>query len=142
MKKLLFGALALVLFAGAGCKKDKAADPVCELSSTTIQGNYKLTAVTLQVASLPEADVYNDFYDACDKDDIYGFGANSVFTLTDSGIQCSPSNSHVSTWSLTGNLLNVTDEDISGTVTFFSCNMFVVSQVDATNTYKYYPILI
>ena len=131
MKKLLFGALALVLFAGAGCKKDKN-DAICELNSTTIVGNYKLTAATMQSgASSPEVSVLNTYYEPCELDDIRSLNADNTFAYQDLGTVCNPSGSLTGTWSLSGNNLSIVDNGDTSViaVSSFNCNSFVVVSV-------------
>ncbi len=131
MKKLLFGAMALVLFVGAGCKKDKK-DATCELNSASIVGNYKLTAATMQSGtSSPEVSILNTFYQPCELDDITTYNANNTFAYQDQGTVCDPSGSYTGTWSLSGsNLLQIENGDTTlMPISSFSCNNFVVSTI-------------
>ena len=131
MKKLLFGAMALVLFVGAGCKKDKD-DATCDLSSASIVGSYKLTAATMQSGtSSPEVSVLNTFYQPCEIDDVYTLNANNTFAYMDQGTVCDPSGSYTGTWSLSGNNLFVIDsgDTTALPISSFSCNNFVVSTI-------------
>ena len=138
MKRILFGALALVLFAGAGCKKDKD-DANCDLNSTTIVGNYKLTAATTQSSpSTPEVSVLNSFYEACELDDIRSLNANNTFAYQDLGTVCDPSLSLTGTWSLSGNNLTVVDGGDTSvlTISSFNCNSFVITTIEAGVTLR------
>lgn len=136
MKKLLFGALALILFAGVGCKKDK--DATCDLSSAALVGNYKVTAATSQTGTDPAVDVFEANFDACERDDVYNFSENNTFTLSDVGVLCDPTSNETGTWALNGNVLTVnSDGDISNlTLESFGCNSFVISQAALGTTLR------
>lgn len=140
MKKLLFGALALFLFVGVGCKKDSTngGGTTCVLSSEALQGNYKVTAATLQPPNGTETSIYDQEFDECDKDDIYTFSANSVLTVTDAGTVCTPSNSGAGTWNLNGNAITiVAGETLAGTIDGFSCNAFIFVFQSPQGTVRY-----
>ncbi|MEO5968204.1 MAG: lipocalin family protein [Ferruginibacter sp.] len=131
MKKFLFGAFALIIFAGTSCKKDK--DATCDLSSSSLSGNFKVTAATTQTGTNPEVNVYEAFFQVCERDDIFKFAENNTFTVTDAGVVCDPTSADSGTWALSGNVLTINSGgDISTfTVSNFNCNSFIISDVDA-----------
>ncbi len=136
MKILLLSTLAVIFMLSAGCKKDKK-DATCSLNSNAFEGSYKITSATFQIGNLPEENIFDTEFDVCEKDDIYSFGANSVFTLTDAGIICDPTNSATGTWGLNGNILTFSDGDIlAGTISNFSCNSFQVSFIEVGGALK------
>lgn len=129
--------MALALLIGSGCKKDS--NDTCDLSSSAIVGNYKITAATLQSGtSTPEVNVLNTFFEPCQLDDITTLNANNTFAYQDQGTVCDPSGSYTGTWSLSGNNLTViADGDTStATVSSFDCNNFVVSSIELGSTFR------
>ena len=134
MKKLLFGTLALVLFAGAGCKKNSDNDP-CSLSSNSIVGSYKITSAMVKIGNNPEYDEFAE-YDECRKDDILTFSANGTFAEVDAGEVCDPTRGTSRTWNLSGNILTFTSMGASaaGTISVFNCAYFILSRTDGTTS--------
>lgn len=127
MKKIALAILGLA-FLFSACKKK---DAECSLSTASFIGSYKLTAVKYKAsATATEVDLMAT-WDACEKDDIYEFAANSVFHYKDVGTSCSPSNNYSSDWSLSGSTL--TFDGDSGTVSQFTCSGFQVSEVDMSS---------
>jgi hypothetical protein len=131
MKKIAFLALGSVLFFSS-CKKDDATPTTCTLSSTSIQGTYKVTAQTFQAdAQSPVEDEYATL-EACEKDDLFVFG-NGTLTSNEGAISCDPPTDPFSTtWTLTGSTLNLSlgGFTISGTVESFTCNSMVFKVSD------------
>ncbi|MBS1761502.1 MAG: lipocalin family protein [Bacteroidetes bacterium] len=140
MKKLLFGAFALALFAGVGCKKDKDED-VCALSSASFAGSYKITGATTQMGSGTETDIYTSLYEPCERDDVYTFNTNGTYTLTDAGVVCDPPNTDAGTWAISGNTVTIDGDNAN--ISNFTCSGFTVvaSYTDAgitvTNRIKF-----
>ncbi len=117
--------LGILFLAFASCKKDKN-DSSCTLSTASIAGNYKVTAVTYKAsASSPEVDFFDQYAEDCEKDDILTLNTNNTFNYTDAGVTCSPDGSYNGNWSLNGNTVTVDGE--SGTVENFTCNSFLVT---------------
>ena len=122
--------MALALLIGSGCKKDS--DETCDLNSSSLVGNYKLTAATMQSgSSSPEVSVLNTYYEPCELDDILSINANNTFSYQDQGTVCDPSGSFAGNWSLSGNNLSVIADGDTATQTIasFDCNNFVVSSI-------------
>lgn len=120
-------ASAVLLAAFSSCKKDSS-EATCELNATSIQGTYKLTSLKYKLtSSTPEVEVFSNgaWYEPCERDDTYTFGASNVATYTDAGTTCSPNGSETGTWSLTGTSLNLNGM-INGTVSSFSCTGMTV----------------
>lgn len=129
MKKISIAILGMA-FLFSACKKK---DAECSLSSASFIGSYKITAVKYKAsASIPEQDVTSNplFYDvdACEKDDLCEFAANSVFNYKDVGTSCSPNANYSSTWSLSGTTL--TFDGDSFPVSQFTCSGFQISSTD------------
>lgn len=134
MKKLAllaFGAIVLM----TSCKKDEPTTTTCTLSSTSIQGTYKVTAETSQAdAQSPVVDEYAT-YDPCEKDDLFVFG-NGTLTSSEGATSCNPpTDPFTANWTLTGSqlTLNVMGLSIAGTVESFTCNSMVFKIVDPTD---------
>lgn len=87
-----FGALCF-----ASCKKDDTA--ATTPTTTSLAGNYKVTAASAKYGSTAEVDVFGQI-PACNKDDILTLEANGNYTLTDAGTKCSPPSDDSGTWSL------------------------------------------
>lgn len=120
-------ASAVLLVAFSSCKKDSS-EATCELNATSIQGTYKLTSVKYKLtSSTPEVEVFTNgaWYDACERDDTYTFGASNVATYTDAGTACTPNGSQTGTWSLSGSALSLNGTSY-GTVSSFSCTSMTV----------------
>ncbi|UAY53284.1 lipocalin-like domain-containing protein [Ferruginibacter albus] len=113
MKKIIAGFIACVAL--AACSKDNGGTTSCTLSSTSIVGKYKITAVTFD-----GADAMSQI-PACNQDDVYELKSDGTATVTDAGTQCSPSSDQSGTWSLNGTTLTTSNAELSGTVSDFSC---------------------
>jgi hypothetical protein len=131
MKKIAFLALGSVLFFSS-CKKDDATPTTCTLSSTSIQGTYKVTGSTFQAnANAPVEDDYAT-WDACEKDDLFVFG-NGTLTSSEGATSCTPpADPFSANWTLSGTTLNldVAGFTVSGTVESFTCNSMVFKVSD------------
>ena len=103
MKKLLFSA-AIAALALASCKKSNG-DEAKAITKENIIGTFKLSAVTYTYMGV-QSDGMKDM-EACAKDDMYVFKAGDVFEHTDAGTKCDPDGGYVSTWTLTGDEINV-----------------------------------
>lgn len=121
MKKIfVLTVLSGILF--SSCKKDKT----CDLNSASLAGSYSISSLKYkQTPTSAEVDVLSSF-NACERDDIFTFNANSTFNYQDAGTVCSPSGSFNDTWSLSGNTLIYDGETYN--VSSFNCNNMVVTQ--------------
>lgn len=128
MKKL--SVLFLLFVTIISCKKSDDAASVTPTVQNLI-GSYKQTGAVIQVGSLPSVNVWNTtsgFYEACEMDDVITLAANNVFTVTDAGVQCSPSSSGTGTWSVSGSTITIqgstaTVESFTGTTLVLSSNV-------------------
>lgn len=124
MKKTTFIVLAaIVLFA---CNKEKND---CEITTASIAGSYKITAVTYKAnAGATEIDYFNTLFpDACERDDIFTFNASNTYLIKDAGIVCSPNGDDDGTWSLTGTTAMVIDGDAINLESFDCKNLVLVN---------------
>jgi hypothetical protein len=131
MKKLALLAIGAIVLM-TSCKKDEPTTTTCTLSSTSIQGTYKVTAETFQEdAQSPVEDAYAA-YEPCEKDDLFVFG-NGTLTSSEGATSCTPpTDPFTANWTLTGTQLTLTAMGISipGTVESFNCNSMVFKVVD------------
>lgn len=85
-------------------------------------------------ASAAEVEVLNDtnFFDACERDDTYGFAGSAAFTYTDAGTSCGGPATTTGTWALSGTSLVVVSTGVSFTapVSNFSCGGFKLTATD------------
>lgn len=116
---------AIVLFA---CKKETND---CEITTTSIAGSYKITAVTYKAnAGASEIDYFNTLFpDACERDDIYTFNASNTYLIKDAGIVCSPNGDDDGTWSLTNPTAMIINGDAIN-LESFDCNKLIIVNTD------------
>ena len=130
MKKLALSSLFIALLLTA-CKNDDD-DVACQLSSSSIVGTYKITAITYKpTPTSADVDIYATL-DACEKDDLLVLNDNGIMNYQDAGTVCSPSGSYSGSWSLTGN--SITIDGDPGTVSSFDCSTLVLTQADPSGT--------
>ena len=101
MKKTTFGLALLCLLTATSCKKEKGEEKI-QLNTTTVSGNYKVTAITMLTGTV-ESDVRPFFMEPCEYDDIIQFKTDKTFMVTDAGMKCSPASNETGTWDLPGN---------------------------------------
>jgi hypothetical protein len=128
MKKI-FAIALIALFALGSCKKKK---DTCAINATSVSGTYRITAIMYKAnSSATEMNIYDTYYDACEKDDLYKFLAAGLFEYEDAGTDCSPAGDYSGTWSLSGNTI-VVDGD-PATVESFDCTNLYISVADFFN---------
>jgi hypothetical protein len=129
MKKLALLAIGAIVFMSS-CKKDEPTT-TCTLSSTSIQGTYKITAETYQAdAQSPVEDEFA-LYEPCEKDDLFVFG-NGTINTSEGATSCNPPTDPISlSWTLSGSQLTLTafGQSTTGTVESFTCNSMVLKLV-------------
>lgn len=132
--KTFFGIFFIsgLLVSITSCKKDNKSGSGCSLSESNLQGTYKYGSVTYKATPTSAATDASSMVDACSLDDIITFGANHIFTYTDAGIKCDPSDEGTGTWSLQGNVLTAGAQ--SGPVDNFTCTGFIIVHADFINT--------
>jgi hypothetical protein len=120
MKKF-FLFLAISAFAFSSCKKK---DKDCSLTEANLVGSYKISSVTYKAsASTPEVDGGDKWFDdPCEKDNLLILKSDHTVIGSDVGIVCSPSEDDQGTWSLSGSVLSI-DQDESP-LENFSCSGF------------------
>lgn len=123
MKQIIvISILAISIF--SSCKKDDPAPAVCNLSTNNLMGTYKLTSIMYKAdTATPETELFS-YFDDCQKDDIYTFSTDSVYTISEGLTTCSPTNAFTGNWYLNGT--NLFLDGTPGTVTDFSCAGFKI----------------
>ncbi len=136
MKKILLGAIVLLLISTA-CKKNKNdGDPAPATTVATLTGSYKISKATVFNGST-EIDA-TSFYPACMRDDVHKLNANLSYELVDAGVQCNPPGNDTGTWSLTNSTTIVID-GVTGTIRKFDgTNLEVTGTVNGTSGVIYY----
>lgn len=128
LKSKLIVILLFVTLGITSCKKDKEAKTTCALNETNLLGTYKYAAVTYKASPTSAAVNAISMVDSCSLDDLITIGTNGVFTFTDAGLQCNPSDSGTSTWSLQGNILTLDSQ--SGIIDNFTCTSFTIGNAN------------
>jgi Lipocalin-like domain len=113
------------------CKKAK--EEPCIISTQSLAGTYKLTALQYKQSSTATEQDYLVFMDACEKDDLIVVNANGTYTYKDLGAVCVPSQDDAGTWSVNGNTLT-SDGALDGTIVSFDCKTLVYFGKDVYNT--------
>jgi hypothetical protein len=127
MKKLIL-VISVLTFTFLSCKKEDTKKD-CSLTEKNLVGNYMVTSVKyLGSPTSQEIDFFNDFYDACQKDDIITISADHTYTYADAGTKCQPNGDYNGTWALQGTTLSL-DGD-GEPLENFDCSGFSVSQTD------------
>jgi hypothetical protein len=86
----------------SSCKKDDDDnnDPTA-ITKENLSANYKMVSGVGKLGLL-EIDVMNndDFFDACQRDDIITLKQDFTYTTTDAGVTCTPSTTEDGVWAL------------------------------------------
>ncbi len=128
MKKsvIAFSCLA-VLF--CSCKKDK--DENVSPTTENIAGTYTFGSVMIKAGTNPEVDFTNEWYEACEKDDIIVLNANGSAAYTDAGIKCDPAGDDTGNWSLTSNNTKININDMGElNIISFSGSVLKIGETD------------
>ena len=134
MEKII-GFVLLMSFFFVSCKKDTPA-VLCTLSSTSIIGSYKTTALIYkQDANTSEVDIF-PLYDSCKKDDLLTFVTGGTYTNTEGATSCSPANNSNGTWSLNDSTMTIDGSD-EVSVSDYSCFGFKMKITDDTSGETY-----
>ena len=130
MKRILFGALSLLLIVGTSCKKDKN-NQTCDLSNASMAGSYKVTGLTTQLGNGGPEDSFDEI-EACSKDDIITYRDNNSYSVNDAGTPCDRPSPYTGSWSLNGTTFSImnTDGTDVATISAFDCNGFTATSTD------------
>ncbi len=129
MKIFIYSAFLLSL-TFVGCKEDSAS-PGCVLSASTLEGAWKITDLRYREnAQANEVDIFASST-PCKKDDIYVFNVNHTYEYNDLGLLCSPPDSYVGHWALSGSVITF-DSTNSYTISASSCNSLKVIKTGST----------
>jgi len=99
----------------SSCSKDETKSTPAS-KSALIARNWKQTDLLAAQVGIPEVSVFNTFFEACKKDDIWQFKADGTFTVVEGATKCSPANPDVittGTWQLTDNENKIVIDDVS-----------------------------
>ena len=108
MKKICL--LIAIAFVFISCKKKD--DESCSFTEANLAGSYKVASVKYKASgSTTEVD-YDQYAEACEKDDLWAFNADHTFVYTDIGIVCSPNGADQGMWSLSGNNLSIDGDEL------------------------------
>ena len=126
MKKIIL--VILISAALFSCKKKTADVQPPAQTKENIAGIYKITALTFSAAGAAEADGYNTYIPACQRDDLQHLKADLSFTYIDAGTVCSPAGDKIGTWSLpaTG---KITIDGQTADIVSFSGTVMVISRL-------------
>ena len=89
MKKILV--IFLGIFVLISCKKEETVPSTLVLSNTTVAGNYKTTAATINpIGSTLVFDFFNidTYYPPCQRDNLHTFTVAGMYAYADIGIFC------------------------------------------------------
>lgn len=128
MRKLIFAFTTLVIF--VSCKKDETAPAdTCKISSTTIAGTYKRTAIKYKASS--SAAEVDSYVDECKKDDLYELKTDGSVVVGDGTEVCPgpPPPGSITAWSISADG-KVFALDYLYDVQSFDCITLVVSYKD------------
>jgi hypothetical protein len=127
MNKRTIKSVLITLLLGStfmACKKDTVQEESCIISTQSLAGTYKLTALQYKQNNDATGQDYLALMDACEKDDRIILNANGTYTYKDLGVVCLPSQDDTGTWSVNGNTLT-SDGAIGGTISSFDCTKLV-----------------
>ncbi|MDF2193662.1 lipocalin family protein [Paraflavitalea sp. CAU 1676] len=97
--------LALSAMVFTACKKDK--DEAVTVTKENLVGTYKLTEMKMKVTGAPEMDIFNLYFESCQRDDTYTLAADFKVQVKDQGTVCADPNNYESTWSMDGNYVEI-----------------------------------
>jgi hypothetical protein len=140
MKKLLILAVAASATFASCKKKDDV--KTCDVTVAGIAGNYKLTKMELIANGVPSGtDILSQFYDPCERDDIYQLAADKKVTYQDAGTTCSPSSAGTGTWDVVNGKLVITHTgsgtDITSGTVKHNCSNIVVDDNFGGASFRY-----
>ncbi len=97
MKKSILS-LAVVALLFSSCKKNDDDEKNLAVSKENIAGNYKIISIKLN-----GTEVYTEYTEPCQRDDVFNFKTDFTYSYTDAGTQCDPNGSFTDgEWNLSG----------------------------------------
>jgi hypothetical protein len=140
MKKIFLSAALLCCIFMSCTKSDNGGTTGCTLSSTSIIGEYKIKSIQFTPNGSPVSFDGLQYLPACDTDNVYALETNSVATITDAGVKCSPTPADATgSWSISHDTLSTTlsttgQQTLSGKISGFSCTGgFTLSGTDTVS---------
>lgn len=133
---LMFAVSAILLGA---CKKDKDDEPVAATKENLV-GSYKLTSAKAKALG-QEMDLMEEYFEPCQRDDIYKLNADYTVQVKDEGTKCDPDGSYESSWELDGNYIDI--DGYAGNIKSFNGKTLVIEAsgsqngVTATSTFVF-----
>ncbi len=107
MRKSVIALLTFATIVTVSCKKDN--EETQAVTKENIAGSYKVGSIKAQVSGGAEQDVTNDYFEACELDDVVTLKTDLTYAQTDAGTQCSPSTNESGEWNLSGTTIFVMD---------------------------------
>lgn len=143
MKRIILA--LMVLATVASCKKDKNNDPNCEKTVAGIAASYKITKAVVVLTGLPEQNVTNSLFGACELGGVYQLKSDKTVVYTETAT-CAGNG--VGNWDVVGGNITITFTSGNGsdfpmlagtaTVSGWDCSTLTISEVPAAGqTYKF-----
>jgi len=127
MKKVFPIVIAAVIICSS-CKKE-AANNACSNTVTNLAGTYSIVKVEANI-TVPYADITNQYFRSCQRDDKIELAASGTATYTDAGTACDPNGTVTGAWSLSSSgkvSLSAGSVDISDAdIVSFDCTTLVL----------------
>lgn len=135
MKKILV--ILITVAVANSCTKDSGDSTITPLDITmkNVAGSYKVTAATLAATGTSVDVFYNDnFFKACNRDDIYKFADTGSYTITDAGMTCNPSTSFSGSYAINAASKKIAIDNDSFIVVTLNATKMELQQSNFRNT--------
>ncbi len=129
MKKIIFAFTTLVIF--VSCKKDETtAVDTCKISSTTIAGTYKKTAIIYKASSAAAEQDFFSGLQPCEQDDTYELKTDGSVVVGDGADVCPgpPPPGTITVWSISADGKVFALDALYDVVSFDCTNLVVVEK--------------
>jgi hypothetical protein len=114
IRSAAYSLIALFILFSSCSKDDNKTESASK--SALIARNWKQTDLLAGQVGTPEVSVFNTFFEACKKDDIWQFKANGTYTVVEGASKCSTTDPDVvtsGTWQLTDNETKIIIDDVT-----------------------------
>jgi hypothetical protein len=102
--------MGVVTLIQTSCKKTEQPIPTAPDVAAILQNkDWKATAITVSPAMGGITDIYNNFLDACNRDDLFKFNANNIFLYDEGATKCNPADPQTQdgSWNYNSNTKNL-----------------------------------